>query len=328
MLDRMLVAALGLLWPLVAAPSIPAQTLRPLSKADKPGALADQVAPSILDCTGAVDVQLGDMVCSNNLGAANDVDHYGCSPWPETGGEVVYRLTLASPAAFEIRLDSSCDLDLAILSACDADAGCLLVADTGITATELVTGTFFVVVDGYNGAACDFCLDFVETEPSGPPDPTACAAAQPLSCTARVETGTTCGAGNDVEQADCAIFDEKGEDAWYRIGLNADGYVTVNARMVDADVALWLLDGCGPGFQCLAYADADTTGEPEVLTYSNPGDQPQTLFLVVDTFLEPMACASYELEIVQCVHGVVADGTASWSTFKSRFAGPSGQEGR
>lgn len=312
-----LVAA-GLLGSLTAVPPITAQPFEPLSKAEKTVASVDTAVRAQIDCGSAVDVQLGEMVCGDNTTAPNNVDVYGCSPWPETGGEVVYRLTLATPTLFEVRLQEDCDLDVAILIGCDADLDCLEMGDTGIKTNEPVMGEFFVVVDGYNGASCGFCLEFVEIQPPFI-DPTACSTAHPTSCAARTWTQTTCGKGNDVEYARCSRFDEAGQDAWYRVALNPGGSIVASAVMADADVALWLLDGCGGDFQCLAYADEGTTGDTETIEFVHEGETQRTLFLVVDSFVEPAACASYELEIVECVNGVVATGPTSWSTLKSTF---------
>jgi hypothetical protein len=117
-----------------------------------------------LFCDPIVDIGPDETLCGDTTGLTSGIDLYPCSTWPETGGEIVYRLTLDQPVAFAARLDADCDLDLAVLGGCGAEDPCFLVSDVGIKSDGAVSGTFYLVVDGYNGAACSFCLTV------GPPD--------------------------------------------------------------------------------------------------------------------------------------------------------------
>lgn len=118
-----------------------------------------------LVCDPVIDIGANEAVCGDTTGLPSNIDSYlPCSPWPETGGEIIYRLTLTEPTLFAARLDAECDLDLALLGGCGAEDECFLVADTGIKTDVPVTGTYYLIVDGYNGAACSFCLTV------GPPD--------------------------------------------------------------------------------------------------------------------------------------------------------------
>lgn len=116
-------------------------------------------ALAALDCSGAVEVELGQTYQGDNTGLPDNVTLYGCSDWTESGGEVVHHLHLDLPHHFSVTLvPEVCDLDLAILDLCDENLGCLLVTDEQITTTSPMSGDIYLVVDGFMGAECPFEL--------------------------------------------------------------------------------------------------------------------------------------------------------------------------
>jgi len=246
----------------------------------------------------------------------SNIDSYGCSSWPETGGEVVYSLSLSEPAMFEVRLIADCDLDIAILSSCDAIEGCLLVADTGMQTTIPTMGDFFIVVDGYEGAECDFTLEVVATGPASVAL-AACQTAMPLDCeSSSTISGDTCFGVDYVRALGCEAFRSAGTEDWYRVTLEPGGVIDVDLTMPDADAVLWVLGGCGEAAACLAYSDAGVSGEQESVHYSNDGLENRTVFLVVDSY-GPASCGGYEASVV-CSGTIVPTRSTSWSALKSR----------
>ena len=121
-------------------------------------------APALaaLDCSEQVEVQLGGTYSGDTTGLPDKVTYYGCSEWEESGGEMVYHLSLASPCRFEVALTSAVDLDLAILTDCDEVLGCLEVTDDGAAASTPQQGDFWFVVDGYEGAEGVFQLSLTD----------------------------------------------------------------------------------------------------------------------------------------------------------------------
>ena len=138
-----------------------------------PAALADAQVKSdpgpveattrALDCAGAEAVTCGDVVVGISDGPST-VGFYGCSGLSyEECGESVYELCVASDDDVTINLTYqhdgiTNDLDLFLLSDCD-EALCLdsSLASTGLETIgplALTAGTYYVVVDGWNGA-CD-----------------------------------------------------------------------------------------------------------------------------------------------------------------------------
>jgi hypothetical protein len=92
-----------------------------------------------------------------------------------TGPEVILRLTLTTPTAFEMRTDNpgtNFDTVLYVRQApCDsaaAEIGCnddldLLIPQSGLVATTpLPAGVYYIFVDGYNGASGNFELTILQ----------------------------------------------------------------------------------------------------------------------------------------------------------------------
>ena len=48
------------------------------------------------------------------------------------------------------------------------------------------------------------------------------------------------------------------------------------------DLAIWLLDGCGPGATCLGYMNDGEAGVAETMIYTHDGPEPLTLYFAVD----------------------------------------------
>jgi hypothetical protein len=134
--------------------------------------------PGPLDCTNAIPIGCGDSVEGDNTGMPNSAVCYSCVIYAEDGGEVVYELVISGPECYEITVsmvpDGNSDLDLFFLGSCD-ELDCLYYSAT--TGPEnLVTdciqpGTYYIVVDGYQGAEAPFTLtvDCVECDCLGPP---------------------------------------------------------------------------------------------------------------------------------------------------------------
>ena len=113
-----------------------------------------------LDCSLVVPVECGDVITNSNIGLPNNVDFYSCSGWNEAGGEAIHQLTIPEGVCLEVTAtisDMSADLDVFILGSCDEN-DCLAYGNTVAATSCLEPGTYYIVVDGYNGAESDFTL--------------------------------------------------------------------------------------------------------------------------------------------------------------------------
>lgn len=131
---------------------------------DKPFVPPAGVEKRALDCSGAQDLPCNGSVQSTTVGLPNNAALYNCVGWNESGGEEVWRLVLAERRNVVATLTTGgCDLDLFLLSACDATT-CFRYGSTGFT--QIVEpGTYYLVVDGYNGASCSYTLTLTCQDP-------------------------------------------------------------------------------------------------------------------------------------------------------------------
>jgi hypothetical protein len=267
----------------------------------------------LLDCSGAIPIALDNVYNGDNTGAPNNVTTYSCSAWNESGGEVVYSLFLAEPAMFEASISGSgCDLDLAVLDQCDEDLGCLIVVDSGVQTNVPVSGQFYFVVDGYNGAACPFTFTINSV-----------AIPEPVDFCATVEdvfgsyfTGTTCNGANNISSLGCNTYTENGLEYYYEIFMPAGSSFTADVTNT-ADGALWVVDACAEPFNCLAYADDTFTGETEVISYTNATANDVYVYLVVDSWGTD-TCGDYVMNFAS-TGGAVAVENATFGAVKSLY---------
>jgi hypothetical protein len=133
-------------------------TERGIGWSDKPYEQRAVTAQGALDCSNAQLLQCPGAVSGNTIDLPNNVTTYGCVGWNESGGEQVWLFVLSEPRVVTLTLATpmGCDLDVFMLSACDP-AAC--VKSNNFTITGLIPpGSYYIVVDGFNGAACAYTL--------------------------------------------------------------------------------------------------------------------------------------------------------------------------
>jgi len=151
----------------------PTRTLTPtLTRTVGPSPTPTETPISWIDVANAIPASCKGVFAGDTTGKANNAHHYGDVPWLETGPEDVYVLQKTVASDLTVLLQwSATDLDVFMLFADDPAA---LYAgaygDTGFTAPNLAPGTYYIVVDGYQGAEGAYWLS-IECE--GEPTPTA-----------------------------------------------------------------------------------------------------------------------------------------------------------
>lgn len=161
------------------------------------GAYALDISCLIPACT-TIPIACGDTVNNTTIGGAYLNSEYGCATWNESGPEVVYELTLADSSDISASLSNlSVDLDVFLISSCDsAIASCLAHNDNALTYPNAAPGTYYIIVDGLDGAAGSFTLD-VQAVPSisFPSVPSVCEDAMPIQLAASPAGGVYSGPG-------------------------------------------------------------------------------------------------------------------------------------
>ncbi|MBN1659658.1 MAG: pre-peptidase C-terminal domain-containing protein [Anaerolineae bacterium] len=124
-------------------------------------------------CTTPLPIACGSQVSGDTSGYANNHDAYQCSSWNQTGPEIIYNFTLAAGSHYTVTatLDNLfTDQDVFLLAAGGCDAGQCLAdssyGDSRAVAENVPPGTYYVAVDGCDGAAGTFTLDLVCTPSS------------------------------------------------------------------------------------------------------------------------------------------------------------------
>ncbi len=113
-----------------------------------------------LNCSDPELLPCGSVVSGNNGLGHYDVEFYGgCNPWHETGPEMLYELPIPGPDIdLTVRLTGMTDdLDLFLLRDCSEDS-CHANADSTLSVHLDDPGTYYLVVDGYQGAVSPYTL--------------------------------------------------------------------------------------------------------------------------------------------------------------------------
>lgn len=142
-----------------------------------------------LDCSNRVPLSCGINYNGTNAGGTDDVSTYSCGNTlnvENNGPEIVHSFTITESGPVSIYLSSlSANLELFLLDECSRRS-CLAYSQNPGTSPEAITrvlpaGTYYVVVDGYNGAVSDYTL-MVD-----------CSASCGLEITQTDQMNTTCG---------------------------------------------------------------------------------------------------------------------------------------
>ncbi len=236
---------------------------------------------------------------------AGEVEAYGCRPnWAETGPEHLYVLQIEQDLILDAWLAGNVpDHDLIMLSACHSDS-CLAQANTELSGVLLGGSTYYLLVDGYQGAAGPYTLTLQTRhvglaaticEPGG---------AVPIAANddgSVVLAGNLWGADNLVSVYDCSPIAVRGGEVWYALHFPAavqpgqDGSpgrqvrvaITASTGVANLDLALWLFDGCGPDAACLAFVDQRNAGQSESLDWAHLDPVDAVRYLAVDGIQAP-----------------------------------------
>lgn len=114
--------------------------------------------PPMVDGESAERAYCGGVYWGDTRNSSTNVDRYACRPaWDESGPEIVFRVEVgASQMVTASLLEAAGDLDLFLLANVSPDS-CVAAGDNYLTYSA-PPGIYFLVVDGYQGAAGAFTL--------------------------------------------------------------------------------------------------------------------------------------------------------------------------
>lgn len=232
-----------------------------------------------------------------------------------TGPDVTYVYTPASTGDYYISLcGSAYDTKVAVYEgscvgtpiACNDDGPCW---PSSVIPRVTMTGgiTYYVVIDGWDGAFGDYAFYIEELAP--PPTGDNCE--DPVVITGlpfSVENETNCTFLNDYTSSTCLGSQDEGPDVIYSFTLSTATSVEIilSAHLAEPPQETWVMPGillsdhCPPDWTCIASASAWTIDESIPLVLACNELQPGTYYVMVDngTWFHP--CYSYELVIQEC----------------------------
>lgn len=256
-----------------------------------------------LDCTGATVLTCGVPYKSTNSTGVSNASIYklptcvGCAVAKsnETGKERVHRFVLTTAQFVLITLNGlSSDLDLFLLNTCDQDklTACSYNAGNNpeVIYTYLNAGTYYVVVDGYDGASGNYTLTATYSDDCSSSQPDYfCGSAINVQCGQLLASQKTL--NNVISTSSYACFglvdgfSYNGSDRSYKLQLNKTENLELKLEInADTDLDLFLFNNCeGVPNSCIA-ASTNRNGlftgplEEEIFITLPPGDY----YIVVD----------------------------------------------
>ncbi len=117
------------------------------------------------------------------MGAANNFDGYSCFLGDESGPDHLYVLTTATTVNLGATLSGlDADLDVFILSA-PSPVACLAYGDMAANILGAPPGVYYIVVDGFGGAAGSYTLAITCATPTATPTATTTQTRTPTATT-------------------------------------------------------------------------------------------------------------------------------------------------
>jgi C1A family cysteine protease len=208
------------------------------------------------------------------LDGANHVSAYSCTSRVESGPEKVYQVTTTTAGDLTAMLSNqSNDLDVFILSDCDPKSCRAFGANTA-TYANAPAGTYYLVVDGNNGAQGTYDLKATTGATSPPPTPTLnCSTATALTMGKAYNGKTLATDPAKVSRYACTNRIESGPEKVHKVTTTVTGDLTATlTNLSGKDLDVIILNACDPT-ACVAFGDTQAI-------YANA--PPGTYYLVVD----------------------------------------------
>jgi C1A family cysteine protease len=262
-----------------------------------------------LDCAHGLPITLGTLYPGQTTadGHAN-IGTYSCSSRAESGPEKVYQVTTTATGNLTVALSNrATDLDVFILNDCDPSK-CLAFGTNTATYSNAAPGTYYLVVDGYNGAQGTYDLMATLAPPVAPSGTLNCSTAVALTLNKAYSGKTAATDPAKVSKYSCTSRLESGPEKVHKITTTSMGDLTATlSNLGSNDLDVFILSACDP-MACVAFGDTTAV-------YANA--PAGTYYIVVDG--NSGALGSYTLTptLVQ----PAPDLTVSWRVLTASNAG-------
>ncbi|MBI2378135.1 MAG: hypothetical protein HYV07_29300 [Deltaproteobacteria bacterium] len=225
-------------------------------------------------------------------GTANDYspNSGGCTGFTASAGDRVYEIYLFSGEQLQVTVvpeTPTFDVSTYLVSSCaDITGSCVQGADAAqsggterLLAVVQTTGMYDLILDGFLGSTGsgtmdarivrgDTCDDAYQVPPNG-------------GTFDSTTSGYGAELGTETPTGSCTSWEQAGPDAVYALTIPAGR--TLRATLNSSwDASLYLVSDCAQSAtSCVAGRDG---GNPEELTYANPGASDSSYFLIVDSW--------------------------------------------
>lgn len=116
----------------------------------------------VLDCANAIPLTAGISYNGDTTTGSSHVSSYNCSGWNESGPEVVHTITTTVQGDIIAFLENkTASLNVFILDTCNPNRCVACDWDTA-TYADAPPGTYYIVVDGYNGSSGSYTLTVID----------------------------------------------------------------------------------------------------------------------------------------------------------------------
>jgi len=271
-----------------------------------------------VSCAPIGTIACGQTVTGETTGNSGLIGPSPCGLREETGPEVVY--TFDDPTAGSVRFtlsDLEDDLDLFVLQgACDTDrcAAWSATLDDEVAVVDTTAGgPFYIVVDGFLGAAGPFtlraecepgateiCDDGQDNDGDGLVDCADPSCATDPACTRPddpyEENDSLDQAATGVTQA-VGLTVHGGDDDWFAVEVCTGGTLeaTIGFATAEGDLDLMLVDAT-----LQELASSFSTTDDETLTWQNESGQPVTVYVIVTSFFGQSNRYDLDLRVTGC----------------------------
>ena len=225
-------------------------------------------------------VECGDNISSTTTSAWNKSSYYSCDSYNihgnNWGPEKTYKLKVDQQASMKIDLNvhSGADLNLYLLNTCDAKSCIASSKKLGSGVDEkihktLYPGTYYIVVDGFQGDAGKFDLSI-----SGCAS-TSCSTNDRLYCDQK-KYGSTSGHSNKVPVTKCGGYSGinlPGRDRIYKFKATKSQEYTFRLTGLSKNLDLFLLDNCNNATSCFEKSTNSGSSSESITTYLSKNEE-------------------------------------------------------
>ncbi len=240
---------------------------------------------SQFNCNTAIDLACGQILIGNNITACSN---YYNGPYCNsndsnyTGKEKIYKITVTTTqtAAFTLS-NPTADLDMFLTQACSPQACISSSYNSGAGTAEFISatlqpGVYFLIIDGWGGAAGNYSIAYTCNGSSGNLD---CNLANPITCNQTLSSTTSNGVNNVVGPYCGKHCNYTGKEKIYSFDVVNTGTYTIKLTGLTADLDMFLLNSCNRNACVGTSGQAANTNETITKTLT-----PGTYYIVIDGY--------------------------------------------